>query len=304
MHIERIDLNLLVVFDAIYTEGGITRASEKLHLTQPAISHALGRLRELFGDPLFVREGRSMVPTPLARNLIGTVQRSLRDLQIMLNDIDRFDPAITEKRFTVAARDLLEVPVLPALMESVAQQAPNVEIATVRLRRPELEAELAAGTLDAALDVLQPVSDSVHYSRINQDRMVVVARRGHPRVGAKMDLETYLAEDHIQISSRRTGPGFEDVELGRVGLQRRVRLRCQNAYAALRVVSETDLLVTIAERFARITNTQFDNQILPMPVEIQPFDAYLYWHSNVDNDPANRWLREQLTRAMTIQEAS
>ena len=98
MHIDRIDLNLLVVFDAIYTEGGITRASEKLHLSQPAISHALGRLRALFDDPLFERDGRSMVPTPLARNLIGTVQRALRDLQIMFNDMDRFEPASTERK--------------------------------------------------------------------------------------------------------------------------------------------------------------------------------------------------------------
>lgn len=294
MHIDRIDLNLLVVFDAIYTEGGITRASEKLHLSQPAISHALGRLRLLFDDPLFERDGRTMVPTPLARNLIGTVQRALRDLQIMFNDMDRFDPASTERKFTLGMRDLLEVTLLPQLMVRVAERAPQVELASVRVTRSGLEAELASGNLDIAVDVLQPVSDNIHFTRIAQDRMVVAARRDHPRVKAKLDLDAYLAEQHVQLSGRRAGPSFEDIELSRLGIQRRVRLRCQNAYAAFRIVSETDLLLTIAESYARKLSRQLDTRILPLPLETPPFDAYLYWHRNVDNDPGNRWLRQQL----------
>lgn len=304
MHIDRVDLNLLVVFDAIYTEGGITRASEKLHLTQPAISHALGRLRELFGDPLFKREGRAMVPTPLARNLIGTVQRSLRDLQIMFNDIDHFDPATTEKKFTLGMRELPEATVLPQLLQNATRSAPQVEVASVNINRQELEAELAGGVLDAAIDVLLPVSDNICHTRIYQDRMVVIARCGHPRVGEILNLDTYLAEDHVQVSSRRSGRSFEDIELSRLGLQRRLRLRCQNTYTAFSVVSNTDLLLTIAERYALIANEHFDNRILPLPLELAPFDAYLYWHSNVDNDPANRWLRNQVAGVIAAGEES
>ncbi|MGQ0587076.1 MAG: LysR family transcriptional regulator, partial [Gammaproteobacteria bacterium] len=153
MHISRIDLNLLVVLDAIYTEGGITRAAEKLHLTQPAISHSLGRLRELFRDELFAREGRAMVPTPLARSLIDPVRRALRSLEVTLNELESFDAATTQKRFTVAVRDVFESTLLPPLLKRISRAAPSVDVAAVQIGRREFEPELAAGTLDAALDV-------------------------------------------------------------------------------------------------------------------------------------------------------
>jgi DNA-binding transcriptional LysR family regulator len=297
VHISRIDLNLLVVLDAIYTEGGITKASEKLHLTQPAISHALGRLRDLFGDPLFEREGRQMVPTPMARNLIDPVRRALRGLESTLNELERFDPATTRKRFTVAVRDVMESVVLPPLAENIAETAPHVDIDAVQVDRRNLESELSAGTLDAALDVLLPLSGDVRRKQITLDRMTVVARKGHPSVGQGLDLDTYLKQDHVLVSSRRTGPGLEDVELSRHGLQRRIRLRCQHYFAACRVVSQTDLVLTMPGHYARVANKQFGNQILELPLEMPPLDAYIYWHANVDKEPANQWLRGQLLKA-------
>ncbi len=294
MHLSRIDLNLLVVLDAIYTEGGITRAAEKLHLTQPAISHALGRLRRLLNDELFERDGRAMVPTPFARNLIEPVRRSLRSLEITLNEIESFDPGKSEKRFAIGVRDSLESTLLPPLMAHVSETAPNVEIAAIQVDRREMESELASGTLDAALDVLLPVSESVRHARIAGDRMVIVARKNHPSVRSRLSLENYLKLEHILVSSRRSGPGLEDVELSRLGLQRRVRLRCQHYFAACRVVSQTDFILTMPERYARVANEQFGNRILPFPLEKPTLDVHLYWHSNVDNEPANKWLRKQL----------
>lgn len=294
MHISRIDLNLLVVLDAIYGEGGITRAAEKLHLTQPAISHSLGRLRLLFGDPLFVREGRAMVPTPLARNLIDPVRHALRGLETTLNKLERFDPATTQKRFTVAVRDVFEATVLPPLLAQVGRGAPSVDIAAVQVERRELEAELAAGTLDCALDVLLPLSEQVRRRKITLDRLVVVARRNHPAVRRGLNLATYLKQHHVLVSSRRSGPGLEDVELSRQGLSRRIRLRCQHYFAACRVVSQTDLLLTMPGHYARVANRQFGNRILALPFDMPPLDAYLYWHASVDQEPANRWLRERL----------
>ncbi len=294
MHLNRIDLNLFVVFEAIYTEGGITSASRKLHLTQPAISHALGRLREMFGDPLFEREGRAMVPTPLARGLIEPVRRSLRGLEITLNEVSRFDPATTVRSFTLSVRDVLESTLLPTLMQRVSIQAPQIDIAAVRGDRRQLEAELAMGTLDAAIDVLLPVSSAIHHTRVALDPMVVVARKGHPALRKRLDLETYLQQDHILVSSRRTGPGLEDVELSRLGRQRRIRLRCQHYFSACRVASQTDLMLTMPQGYAQVTNRQFENVILPVPLELPTLDAYLYWHANVESEPANRWLREQL----------
>ncbi|MGH8528584.1 MAG: LysR family transcriptional regulator [Nevskiales bacterium] len=299
MHISRIDLNLLVVLDAIYAEGGITRAAEKLHLSQPAVSHALGRLRELFKDPLFEREGRAMVPTRLTRSLIEPVQRALRGLEVTLNELESFDSTTTQKRFTIGLRDVLESTLLPSFMQRICTTAPLIDISVVHVNRRDLEAELAMGTLDAAIDVLLPVSEKVRHAQIALDRLVVVARKGHPAVSTRLDLETYLKQDHILVSSRRSGIGsIEDVEISRLGLQRRIRLRCQHYYAACRIVSQTDLILTMPERYARDTNRLFNNQILPLPLEMMPLDVYLYWHANVDNEPSNRWLREQLMQAV------
>ncbi len=297
VHLSRIDLNLFVVFDAIYTEGGITRASKRLSLTQPAISHALGRLRELFDDPLFMRQGRAMIPTPLARVIIDPVRQSLQGFEATLKRVDRFDPATARKHFTVGMRDVRELSALPNLLRTITRAAPFIDIAVVRAERKQLETELAAGTLDAAIDVRLALSDEVRRQRIDTERLVVLARLRHPTVKPGLDLETYLSQEHILVSSRRRGFGVEDYELSRHGLRRRIRLRCQHYFAACRVVSETDLILTMAERYARIVNRLFPNRVLPFPLEVPDYDAYLYWHVNADADPANRWLRKLLMEA-------
>src|SRR4249920_144071 len=296
-HLSRIDLNLFVVFDAIYTEAGITRASKQLSLTQPAISHALGRLRDLFDDPLFLRQGKTMIPTPLARVMIDPVRQALQGFEATLKRVDRFDPATARKHFTVGMRDVRELNLLPNLLRTVTRTAPFIDIAVVRAERKQLEAELAAGTLDAAIDVRLALSDEVRRQLINAERLVVVARPRHPTVKEGLDLETYLSQEHILVSSRRRGFGVEDYELSRQGLKRRIRLRCQHYFAACRVVSETDLILTMAERYARIVNRLFHNRVLPFPLEVPDYDAYLYWHVNADADPANRWLRNLLMGA-------
>lgn len=298
MHISRVDLNLFIVFEAIYAEGSVTRASLKLNLTQPAISHALGRLRVMFDDPLFVRQGHLMVSTPLSRSIIEPVRQSLRGFEVTLNKLNRFDPASTEKEFTLALRDVLESTVLPPLMVALEQAAPQAKVAAVQVDRRELESELQAGTLDCAIDVLLPLSPEIRHVRILADRTLVVARRGHPRLQGGITLDAYLEEEHILASSRRKGPGIEDFELSRLGLQRKIRLRCQHYFAACRVVSQTDLVLTMPERYARVANQQFDNQLLALPLEMPAWDVYLYWHANVEDDPANKWLRERLTAAM------
>jgi DNA-binding transcriptional LysR family regulator len=268
-----------------------------LSLTQPAISHALARLRELCEDPLFVRQGQTMVPTPLARAMIDPVRQSLQGFEATLKRVDRFDPATAHKHFTVGMRDVRELGALPPLLRTVTRAAPFIDIATVRAERQQLESELAAGTLDAAVDVRLALSDDVRRQRIDTERLVVIARPRHPRVKSDLDLETYLAQEHILVSSRRRGFALEDYELSRHGLKRRIRLRCQHYFAACRVVSETDLILTMSERYAQIVNRLFRNRVLPFPLEVPDYDAYLYWHANADADPANRWLRRVLAEA-------
>ena len=298
MNIRQLDLNLLVVLDAIYTEGGITAAGRRLHLTQPAVTHALNRLRGHFNDPLFVREGRKMVPTPLARNLIRPARRALRSIELMLHEVDRFDPATTPRRFRLGVRDVLESVLLPPLMGSITRVAPLVDLDAVQTNRRSLAADLDSGELDAAIDVLLPLPESINRQRIVFDRFVVVARQGHPEVRAGLDLETYLRQEHVLATVRRSGGGMEDVSLAQLGQSRRVRLRCQHYFAACRVVNETNLILTMPENYARVANAGLSNQILSAPVDMTPLDGYLYWHRNVDRDPASRWFRGQLLSAL------
>jgi len=294
LNINRLDLNLFVVLDAIYTEGSITRAAKTLNLTQPALSHALGRLRAVFNDPLFTRQGHRMMPSPLTRSLIGPVRQSLQTLTASVLKARQFEPAAAHRVFNISFRDVLEAKLLPELASRVLEIAPMVQIVSVRTGRADLDSELAGGSLDFAIDVLQPFSESIRRLRLFRDTHVVVARDGHPHVKDRLDLDTYLAQGHILVSSRRTGMGIEDVELSRVGLHRRIAMRCQQFFAACHVVTRTNLLLTMPEQYAYSTNQNLPNKILPLPIDMSPIDIYLYWHENVDVDPANIWFRELL----------
>lgn len=296
MHLSSVDLNLFVVFDTIYAEGGITRASRRLNLSQPAVSHALARLRQMFDDPLFTRHGHAMTPTPLARRMIEPIRQSLQGLEVTLSKVDRFDPGNATKRFVVGMRDALESAVLAALMRNIASEAPRIDISVVRTERRDIERELSAGTLDVALDVMLPLPEEIRRQHLGVEWLTIVARRRHPKIRGRPALESYLAQEHIAVSSRRRGLSAEDFELGRHNLRRRVRLRCQNYFAACQAVRDTDLILTMPQGHARILNAHFGNQLLPFPLKVPAFDSYLYWHANAEADPANAWLRQELAR--------
>lgn len=294
VNISRIDLNLFVVFDAIYTEGGITRASETLNLSQPAISHSLGRLRELIGDPLFIRQGNAMLPTPHAHELIEPVRRALGDIERSLKQLARFDPATSQREFKIGMRPLVEAAAIPELMIEIGDSAPDVKIAAVHHGRSDFQSHLVSNTLSAVVDVQLPAAHNVHQKFLGGGKMVVVARNGHPALHGPLTMETYLRQTHVIASTRPAGPSPEDQELARLGLQRKIKLRCQHYGTACKVVSTSDLLLTMPERFARGTNSPLDNQILPFPIDLPAPDIFLYWHASADNDPANLWLRERI----------
>jgi DNA-binding transcriptional LysR family regulator len=298
MRRNRIDLELLIVLEAIYAEGGITKASRRLNITQPAISHALSRLRQIFSDPLFVRKGRAITPTPLTRNLIGPLREALRGLEVVLDDAEHFDPCTSDTRFSIAVRDVLEAAVLPGFVALIMRGAPNIEITTLHVRRRDLEAELAAGTVDIAFDVLLPFSAAVRQQRIATDRLVVMVREHHPILSHACTLDTYLDQEHIQVSARRNGLGIEDMALRRLDRQRRVRLRCQHYFAACRVIAESDLVLTMPSGYAQILGKQFAHKLLPFPVDVPAIDLFMYWHSSADGDQGNRWLREHIIQSL------
>jgi DNA-binding transcriptional LysR family regulator len=298
MRLSQIDLNLFTVFDAIYREGGITPASKRLHLSQPAVSHALARLRELLNDPLFERHGNEMTPTPRARALAGTVGLVLGGLEDMLQRAEHFDPATSRRSFTIAMRDAHEATFIPAMLDLFASEAPHVGMSSVRLDRRNLENDLMSGNLDAAVDMELPVSAEIRRQQIDSEPLVVLARKGHPTVNGKLSVEAYVAQEHVLVTGRRRGTGFEDTLLQRMNLQRSIRVRCQQYLAAAEVVSRSDLLVTMPRHYAERANRYCGNQVLTFPTEAPMLDVFLYWHANVDLDPAHRWFRERALRSI------
>jgi DNA-binding transcriptional LysR family regulator len=301
MHISNIDLNLFVVFDAIYTEGSISRASRRLNLTQPAVSHALARLRRMFNDPLFVRQHHTMQPTQLARRIIGMTRQALSGLETTLSQVNRFDPATTAKKFTIGLRSNLEASILTHLAPRLSQaDAPEIQIAAVHVLRGELERELSSGTIDVAIDGLVPVSDNIRCQQVLNERLVVVARRDHPAIGEELDAATYLQLEHVCVSARRSGPAFEDFELQRIGVERRLRMRCQDYPTACRVVSRSDLILTLSEYAAMAFSEFYRIRVLDCPYQIRAYDSYLYWHVNAEDDPANSWLRARMLEAVAL----
>lgn len=289
----RLDLNLLHVFDTIYREGSLTRAAKALHLTQPAVSHSLARLRDHFDDPLFTRQGNQMMPTPLARRFLESMKPGLTQIQGAVNQFHAFDPANQRKTYSLGLRDVLESTFLPQLMQRL-DPYPELEIVSKRIPRRDMETQLAAGKLDFAVDVLLPVSSQTSHELLRQDRLVVLAREGHPLTSQTLDMDRYLSARHVLVSSRTEGPGIEDFELSRLGVQRSIRLRCQHYYAACRVVEATDLLLTMPETYARIISERASITIMKPPADLPSLDVHLYWHKAYSQEPALIWFREQL----------
>ena len=293
MSLARLDLNLLHVFDTIYREGSLTRAARALHLTQPAVSHSLARLRDHFEDPLFTRQGNQMVPTPLARRFAESMRPGLTQIQNAVNQFHAFDPARHRKTFSLGLRDVLESTFLPPLMATLADY-PDLDIVSQRIPRREMETRLASGKLDFAVDVLLPISEQTCHELLRRDQLVVVVRQDHPLLQTGLTMDTYLAARHVLVSSRAEGPGVEDFALSRFSAHRRIALRCQHYFAACRVVAQTDLLVTMPEAYARIIAEQSNLIILPPPAELPSLDVHLYWHRAYEQEPALVWFRERL----------
>jgi DNA-binding transcriptional LysR family regulator len=298
VHLSQVDLNLFVVLEAIYREGNITRAGQQLNLTQPAISHALKRLRDLLQDPLFVRQGAHMVPTPFTRNMIEEVRQALQILETNLSQSRNFDPEHTRRNFHLSLLEYGEAMILPPLLKRMTHAAPGMSITTSRVKRRDLETELARGSIDLAIDIPMTTSDRIRHKWLLNEPFVVMARRGHPAIKGELDLDTYVAQRHVQVSSRRYGPSLIDIELGRRGLRREVVLRSQHNLTACLVVSRTDMLLTLPERQAQLLNTILVNQVFPLPLDAPRLEAHLYWHESVENDPANRWLREEIEKVL------
>jgi DNA-binding transcriptional LysR family regulator len=290
--LSQVDLNLFVVFEAIYAEQNLTRAADILHITQPAVSNALNRLRETLGDPLFVRTARGMRPTPVAQQLAEPVRAALRQLDICLQQQDSFTPASASRVFRLNAGDLAEQMLLPALVRHLEGHGPELRLEVGFIDRQRVPLELAAGNLDVSLDSRMLNHPELNSIRLLQEDYVCALRRDHPLAAQPLTLtlERYLALKHIHISSRVRGAGHVDIALRALGRKRTVALRLQHYVAAPAVLAATDWALSLPRRIA----AHWDVLLLPLPFATEPFDLHLYWHKSVDHDPANRWLRETL----------
>jgi|TARA_R110000868_G_scaffold179506_2_gene419568 DNA-binding transcriptional LysR family regulator len=292
MNLSKVDLNLFIVFDAIYTEANLTRAGQIVGITQPAVSNALARLRETFNDPLFVRTAQGMVPTPMAQNIITQVRSALQLLRVSVQESRSFLPEQATKTYRISMTDLTEAVILPHLAGRIRRMAPNINIDSFLVKRRETTKELAAGRLDFAIDAPLNTDTQVRHVKLFEDRHVCVMRRGHPLAKKdKITLDDYLAQSHIHISSRRNGLGHVDLALGKMGIQRRVVMRSQHYQMAPLVLESTDMVMTVHERFAE----RHDLHWTVLPIEDVPaIETHLFWHESTDQDPANRWMREQI----------
>lgn len=290
----RLDLNLFRVFDVVYAERSLSRAATVLCVTQSAVSHALSRLRDHLGDPLFTRQGRGVAPTPLAAQLAPAVREALSGLSHALLEGREFDPRRDVARVALALPDELEALLLPAVFARLQGSAPQVSLAAVRLERPQLRGDLAAGRFDVALDVAQPVEDDLRSERVLSDSFCVVTARKR----RTLDREGYLAGRHVAVSSRRTGPALEDFRFGVDGVRRNVVVRCQRYETACRIVATSDLLLTMPRRLAEARRRSLDLRIFAPPLRIPGIGIHLYWHRRSDESPVSRWLRAELRSAL------
>lgn len=290
MNLARIDLNLFVVFDAIYSHNSLTKAAGVLHVTQPAVSNALARLRNTLDDPLFVRGPTGMSPTPLARQLITPVREALRGLDQCVQTRLHFDASAARQTFRLHATEHAEIFLLPPLLALLQEEAPGIDLEVVFMRRREIPLALASGELQLAIDAPLINSSELLYRPLRSDHYVCVMRDGHPLAGAELTLERFLDARHIHISSRSRGSGHIDLALRSIGRQRRIALRLQHHSGLPGLLRHSDYIAAIPHTQAQSMGWQQR----PLPFACPPLELNMFWHKNADHEPSIRWLRDRL----------
>lgn len=293
----RIDLNLFRILDAIHTHGSISAAARALHVTQPAVSHALNRLRESLGQPVFVRQGNRMIATEQTRLMLPQVQAHLNGLYAVLAPPAPFDPATLQRVFYVSVRDVLESILFPPLMQQVQQHAPLLTIQSQRVARDQFEQALIRRRLDVVVDRKHWVDSAIEHQTVGFDRQCVVVRQGHPCIDQGLNIEDYAKARHVAVS-QPDAPESIDRWLGDQGITRQIALRCQHYFAACQVLVATDLMLTMPAAYAQELSRLLPLQIVDFPLTLAPIELVMYWHQSVQDDPAHQWLRQHIAQAL------
>jgi len=305
MNLSAFDLNLLHVFQAMMAERHVTRAGQRIGLSQPAVSAALSRLRAIFRDDLFVRSGREMLPTPRALALAEPVGDALRRVEAALADGTQFDAATARRDFTVRGADYVSYLLIAPLMATLIQAAPGIAIRCVDAQTGSVPQLLENGRIDFAVEVMHQLDDPVRSQLLLQERYVVIVAAEHPDIGAggaagsqeTFDLDLYCRLPHVLHSFVGGTTGNVDAALAAVDRQRHVGLSLPHFFSIARAVADSRMIATFPERLAVRIAPILGLRIYQVPVDLAPISLAVIWHRRNDRDPAYIWFRRQLMNA-------
>ena len=286
------DLNLLIVFDAVMQERSVTRAGSRIGLSQPAMSHALNRLRHMLKDDLFVRTPEGMVPTPRAETLAQPLRNALSEMQLALEPA-AFDPGASDRRFALAVSNYAAVVLSPPLVAAVSSAAPAVrlDLRPSGTGSSDIVERLDRGDLDLMLGSMDSPGERFVTAPLLEDPFVMVMRRGHPASRRKLSPAAFAALPHLEISSSREDTGFIDRWLAERGLDRRIALRAPYLSAAA-ILVQSDMVATLSRRIAQEFVRNHPLQIREPPYDSPRVRTVMLWHRRLDRHPAHRWLRD------------
>ncbi|WP_042886199.1 LysR family transcriptional regulator [Cupriavidus necator] len=293
-----IDLNLLRVFQVILEERSLTRAGHRLGLTQPAISYALGRLRALFDDPLFVRTPEGMLPTPTAQQLALPVGRAIASIREALRHAEQFDPESSERVFRLSMSDIGEQVFLPPLCERLQQLAPLLRLEVKQVPVAQVEEALRLGQLDFAVGNLPALKPLTRFEVLFREPYVCITRKRPGLPARSLSSELFLELSHIEVAASESSHRNIDDALRAAGLQRRIVLQVPHFTVTPQILKGTDWMVTVPQRVAQIFNEGGQFAVYPLPVKIAEVEVTVHWHRSFDNDEGNRWLREQIIETL------
>lgn len=291
-----IDLNLLVSLDALLEVRNVTKAAERLHLTQPAVSTQLGRLRRIFDDPLLIpaETGRGMVVTARGLELVDPLRMALQGIESVVRYRPQFDPKRAQRIFRIAANDNSVALVGLNFMERLPQLAgPGVRVAFTNIVEQRLVEQLEQGEIDLVIGSERLMPDTMKARKLLDERFLMVQRKGHPRGTAPLDIGTYCALEHVLVStSGGSFHGFMDEHLERLGRQRHVAVSVQTFTLVPELLAHSDYVSTLPSRLVARYDDHLD--AFALPFEAQGFSLFAAWHPRYHADPAAIWLRDSL----------
>jgi DNA-binding transcriptional LysR family regulator len=299
MSLARIDLNLLVVLDTVLSERSVVRAARRLHLTPSAISNSLARLREIFGDPLVVRNGRGIVPTSRAEALGPALKLALGQVERAIQG-DVFSPSTTTRQFTLAVADAGQLSRLPKLVKLLAQEMPRAELRVVGVDTYVSSGGVGQGEIDVALIAVDEEGPGIHATPLYRETSVLVSRRAHPGARKRLSKAQLGGLRHVDV---QVAPGRGYRELARLyaglDIKREVAVVVPSFMAAAAIVAETDLVATLPESLVKAFGHRLGLEVMLAPAPKVTLDLKLIWHDRTDGDPAMRAFRTLVAQAMT-----